>query len=173
MVYPFLENVIYSITVYEVVTSHIHQNKIFDPYEREFWVNIINNSIQMAIVDWCKVFGSENDDSIHYLTHCDFTLDGIDSTKQKMVRFRNKFIAHKAKVKVCEVDDEQEKKETKWVFNKPQKGDLDKNKLYHQIKVYTDSRNYFNHYGEESKNMIGFYKDLLLFYLMNTKMRQL
>lgn len=99
-VYPFLENVIYSITVYEVVSSRIHQDKTFDPYEREFWVNIINNSIQMAIVDWCKVFGSERDNPFHYKNNLDFVLDGIDPISEKMVRFRNKFIAHKTKVKV-------------------------------------------------------------------------
>ena len=49
-VYPFLGSVIYSITVYEIISSRIHQDKIYDPEQRTFWVNIINNSIQMAIV---------------------------------------------------------------------------------------------------------------------------
>ena len=96
----FLESVIYSITVYEAISSKIHQDKIYDPEQRAFWINIINNSIQMAIVDWCKVFGSERDNPFHYKKNFDFILDGIDPISEKMIRFRNKFIAHKTEVKV-------------------------------------------------------------------------
>ncbi len=72
---------------------------------------------------------------------------------------------------LCAVNNKQEEREEKWLFHASQDEDIDKEKLYHQIRVFTDSRNYFNHYGEESNGMIGFYKDLYLFYLMNAEMR--
>lgn len=49
------------------------------------------------------------------------------------------------------------------------------NALYHQIGVYTDSHNYFNHYDAVSGipiPYIGYYKDIGLFYEMNEKTRR-
>lgn len=49
------------------------------------------------------------------------------------------------------------------------------NALYHQIGVYTDSHNFFNHYDAVSGSpipYIGYYKDIGLFYEMNEKARR-
>lgn len=99
-VIPFLENIIYSIALYRAIGKKIQQDKVFEVYQREFWVRIMNNSVQMAIVDWCKVFGSTWRNKFHYSVNLDFELDGIETTKDQMVRFRNKYAAHREKVRV-------------------------------------------------------------------------
>ena len=99
-VYPLLEDILYSITLYKTISGRIKQDASYDPYEREFWVDIMNNSIQMAIINWCKVFGSENQNPFHYSNHFEFVLEGIEQSKAKMVKFRNKYIAHKTEVEV-------------------------------------------------------------------------
>ncbi len=99
-VYPFLENVLYSIALYKTISDRIYQDVFIDVCQRELWVNVINNSIQMAVIDWCKVFGSDYENPFHYSRNCDFQIEGIDSVKEKMTRFRNKYIAHKTTVDV-------------------------------------------------------------------------
>lgn len=111
--------------------------------------------------------------------------EGTDSTEEKYRNeLRNSILPEKDKHSqyyeaisvliddcLCAVNGEEEDKKKDWLFHESQNEDLDKEILYFQIKVYTDSRNYFNLYGKESQGMIGFYKDIYLFYLMNTEMR--
>lgn len=52
----------------------------------------------MAIIDWCKVFGSERDNPFHCGKHENFTVD--EQVSSAMTRFRNKYIAHKTDVEV-------------------------------------------------------------------------
>ena len=96
VVYPFLEKVLYSIAIYRTILQRIE--KITDCYEKEFWTININNAIQMAIIDWCKVFGSEWENEFHCKKHIELEID--KETKDAMVLFRNKFIAHKEDVKI-------------------------------------------------------------------------
>ena len=100
-VYPILQQILYNIAVYWTVTSRFSPSDdalIENPEQRGFWINTSNNAIQMAIIDWCKVFGSERDNPFHCGKHEDFTVDEQVSTA--MVRFRNKFIAHKTETAV-------------------------------------------------------------------------
>lgn len=100
-VIPFLENILYSIALCRVINSRFaNENSGYDPFQREFWTHIYNNSIQMVIIDWCKVFGSPNNNPFHYSMKADVELDDYEETKSRMVRFRNKFIAHKTEVGV-------------------------------------------------------------------------
>lgn len=96
-IYPSLEHIHYNIAVYRTISSFYAVNDtpaiIEDPYKRDFWINTSNNAIQMAIIDWCKVFGSEKDNPYHSHKHLDFTVD--DQIRTPMIRFRNKYIAHK------------------------------------------------------------------------------
>ena len=96
-VYPILEHILYNIAVYRTLSSLNPVNDtpiiIEDPYRRDFWINTSNNAIQMAIIDWCKVFGSEKDNPYHTRKHLNITVD--DQIRRPMIRFRNKYIAHK------------------------------------------------------------------------------
>ena len=100
-VYPIIEHILYNIAVYRTIISRIKSaddGLIENPEQRDFWVNISNNAIQMAITDWCKVFGSERDNPFHCRKHLDFIVD--EQIGEPMIRFRNKFIAHKTNVAV-------------------------------------------------------------------------
>lgn len=100
-VYPFLQHILYNIAVYRTISVRIQPSDdalIENPDQRDFWINTSNNAIQMAIIDWCKVFGSERDNPFHCGKHEDFTVD--EQVCAAMTRFRNKYIAHKTDVEV-------------------------------------------------------------------------
>ena len=100
-VYPILQQILYNVSVYKTITRRSPSTEdalIENPCQRDFWINTSNNAIQMAITDWCKVFGSERDNPFHCGKHEDFIVDKQVCTA--MVRFRNKFIAHKTEVEV-------------------------------------------------------------------------
>lgn len=100
-VYPILQQILYNIAVYRTIKYRFPPSDdalIENPYQRDFWINTSNNAIQMAIIEWCKVFGSERDNPFHCGKHEDFIVD--EQVYITMVRFRNKFIAHKTNVDV-------------------------------------------------------------------------
>ena len=98
-VYPILEHILYNIAVYRTISSFYPVNDtqalIEDPYKRDFWINTSNNAIQMAIIDWCKVFGSKYNNDLHYSNHLNIEIEDLEQIKDSMTRFRNKYIAHK------------------------------------------------------------------------------
>ena len=100
-VYPILKHILYNITAYRTIISRIqvpNDTIIENPYRQEFFVNMLNNAIQIAIIDWCKIFGSEHNNQFHCRNHFDFTVD--EQIRSSMIRFRNKFIAHKTDVEI-------------------------------------------------------------------------
>ena len=101
-VYPVLERILYNIAAYKTIQSFISKDDslIENPYEQEFWVEMLNNAIQMAIIDWCKIFGSERDNPYHYKKHLENEINGIGQIKEPMILFRNKFAVHWTNKKV-------------------------------------------------------------------------
>ena len=111
LIYQILGNALYSYELFKRLTPFFPKKEaIFDPYEVEFWRNISDNSIQMAAIQWNKVFGSiesnKNNQNTHYTNllsaeEFNFRLmgKGIDfsSTILDMKTFRDKYVAHKDK----------------------------------------------------------------------------
>ena len=100
-VYPILQQILYNVVVYRMINVRLQPSDdalIENLYQRDFWINTSNNAIQMAIIDWCKVFGSERDNPFHCGKHGDFAVDEQICTA--ITRFRNKYIAHKTDVEV-------------------------------------------------------------------------
>ena len=102
-VYFILDQSSYCIALYRALSDKIKPGIEFDPVAQRFWINHLNNSIMMAAVNWCKVFGSANNNKTHYtvLGDCDLFLEelkkkGIDieSYSKSMREFRDKHIAH-------------------------------------------------------------------------------
>lgn len=102
-VYPLFEQILYNIATYRTILKHFNSEWnyciIENPNQHEFWTYILNNAIQMAILDWCKVFGSKTN-SFHYTKHLAQTIESADEIETSMTRFRNKYIAHKTETKV-------------------------------------------------------------------------
>ena len=100
--YPVLEQILYNIAVYRMIKGNNKtENEIIkDYYQHIFWENTSNNAIQMAIMDWCKVFGSRYNNSFHYMNHMQFVIEEENQVKESMTRFRNKYIAHKTETEV-------------------------------------------------------------------------
>ena len=98
-VYPILEHILYNIAVYRTLSQLYPVNEIpaiiENPYKRDFWINTSNNAIHMAIIDWCKVFGSKYNNDLHYRNHLNIEIEDLEQVKDSMTRFRNKYIAHK------------------------------------------------------------------------------
>lgn len=99
-VYPILKGVIYNIMMNRVLVSKIKIDVACDPDERDFWINISNNAIQMAALDWCKVFGSE-DNEIYYTKYIEkesflerLGLANFQEVSDDIRKFRNKYVAH-------------------------------------------------------------------------------
>lgn len=99
-VYPILQRVVYNIMLNRILVPKIKERGVFDPYEIEFWTHISNNAIQMAALDWCKVFGSENNEIYYekYINKECFLkrLKNMDYQKVRddIRKFRNKYVAH-------------------------------------------------------------------------------
>lgn len=102
-VYPVIYTILYNITLHRVIVHKIKDNDVFNPEERKLWVTISDNAIKMAALDWCKIFGSDNNE-IHYSKYVDKEsflrrLISIDYEKveKEMRFFRNRFVAHSGK----------------------------------------------------------------------------
>lgn len=103
-VYPLLEQVLYNIAVYRTILKDFNSDRdcgiIENSNQHEFWTCMLNNAIQMAVIDWCKVFGSAYNNPFHYSKHLMQTIENADEITASMIRFRNKYIAHKTETKV-------------------------------------------------------------------------
>lgn len=116
-IYTILENALYSFEVYRKIKDYFDRERyVSNPYEDELWSHIANDCLQMGIVQWTKVFGSADNNQVHYsLWICQRELiyrlkeKSIDAKKtyDNMTRFRNKYVAHKdlESVKIPFIDD--------------------------------------------------------------------
>ena len=98
-----LRNVLYNYAVYQTLYQWLNSKALIELTENRFWVNTCNNSLQMAIITWCKVFGSKKNKNTYYTQFIDRkTLSnktneaGIDFVQcvKAIKEFRDKYIAH-------------------------------------------------------------------------------
>ncbi len=94
---------LYSIALYRAIGPQERNDDIYDPTIREFWIHISNNAIQMAAINWCKVFGTRKrqNDKTHFSLFVNAgsvkaRLQGVslDNISDRMLNFRDKFAAH-------------------------------------------------------------------------------
>lgn len=70
----------------------------------QFWINTNNNCFDLAVVDWCKLFGSERDkhhwskvlsDVVSFEKELENIIDtAIEDPRLSMKAYRDKFVAH-------------------------------------------------------------------------------
>jgi len=106
--YPILKDFIYHYISYKELLSVIEQLK-----GDEFWIRTTDAHIKTAIMSWCMVFGSDNNET-HWkkllisdyeikckdfrtciLTECNLDSKGWESYWRELIDFRNDFIAHR------------------------------------------------------------------------------
>ena len=105
-VYGIMDEILYSIALYRAIRPWDRDDSCYDPFLREFWIRISNNAIQMAIINWCKIFGKEHNNRTHYshfVTPERFT-DKLDKQVYEelwdgMLNVRDKFAAHEDDIK--------------------------------------------------------------------------
>ena len=104
-IYSLLYSFIYSVAIFKVMDSrkaHLQDMKV---EQAHFWVSVSDNSLQQAVVDWCKVFGSNNERTHYSKINAEYVkafekavadenIDLSDYSKS-MKTFRDKFIAHR------------------------------------------------------------------------------
>ncbi len=103
LVYRILEDVLYSLTLYNELKCYFERERSSsNPCEDEFWARIANNSLQMGVLQWAKVFGADKN-AIHYtnwIDQSDMVLrlrkKGINAEQvyNAMKDFRNRYVAH-------------------------------------------------------------------------------
>lgn len=91
-IYEILSNFFFDLESYWALLLHIESLETNDP-SRPLWILLSNNCLKMATVEWCKVFGSENNNKTHY-TKCIDQLGVIEETSNEMREFRDKYISH-------------------------------------------------------------------------------
>lgn len=104
-IYNILDSALYSYELYKSLIPYFKRNdSVFDPYEKEFWCKVSDDCLQIAAIQWTKVFGSEKNNHTHYSTLIspeEFTIHlqkmGIDlkTVSSEMKKFRDKYVAHK------------------------------------------------------------------------------
>ena len=105
-IFGIIYEVLYSMALYKEIRPRERENKIFDPYLRQFWISISNNAILMAIINWCKVFGAGGRNYTHYThfidsEHFKSKLDEelFLQISESMKNVRDKFGAHEDRIK--------------------------------------------------------------------------
>ncbi len=91
-IYEILSNFFFDLESYRALLLHIESLEINDP-SRPLWILLSNNCLMMATVEWCKIFGSENNNKTHY-SKCIDQLGEIEETSNEMREFRDKYISH-------------------------------------------------------------------------------
>lgn len=91
-IYNILSNFFFDLETYWIIQEHYRAQELSDP-TRPIWILLSNNCLQMAVVEWCKVFGSPQNNKTHY-TKCIDPLEGIENTVKEMKEFRDKYISH-------------------------------------------------------------------------------
>ena len=91
-IYEILSNFFFDLETYRAVSQYIGSLSIND-IRRPLWIVFSNNCLMMAVVEWCKIFGSKKNNKTHY-THCIDHIDGIEEISNEMKEFRDKYISH-------------------------------------------------------------------------------
>lgn len=91
-IYEILSNFFFNIESHWAIKQYILSFDDNSP-SRSLWILFSNNCLQMAVIEWCKIFGSKYNNATHY-THCIDELDGIEETVKDMKEFRDKYISH-------------------------------------------------------------------------------
>lgn len=96
---------IYSLVIHRAI--HVRGKNTYNLHNvhERFWNTISDNCIQQCVVDWCKVFGSNNDKTHYTKIHSVFIDDferavaaekiNLSEYSKSMRNFRDKFIAHR------------------------------------------------------------------------------
>ena len=103
-VFGIIDEVLYSMALYNEINPSDRDNTIFDPYLRRFWLTISNNAVLMSVIQWCKIFGSEGNNKTHYSHFVDRELFksklsniSYEMFSDNMKNVRDKFAAHEDK----------------------------------------------------------------------------
>ena len=91
-IYGILSNFFFDLESYRAINEYLMTLSPSDP-SKPLWIILSNNSLMMATVEWCKVFGSARNNTTHY-TKCIEILEGIEETVNDMKEFRDKYISH-------------------------------------------------------------------------------
>lgn len=91
-IYEILSNFIIDLETHWAIKQHLAVLDE-DSVSKPLWILFSNNCLMMAVVEWCKVFGSEHNNKTHYTT-CIDKLDGIEETVEKIKDFRDRYISH-------------------------------------------------------------------------------
>lgn len=72
-----------------------------------FWITVQGNFIDIAVMEWLKLFGSHNDDhhwrkivpapdlfKTNMLQHCNLISEEFDKYREEVKLYRNQFVAH-------------------------------------------------------------------------------
>jgi len=107
--FPIVRAFVYHLTYYRCL------NKGYDKcgFDSEFWTHTIDAHLLQASINWCKVFGSDRQNDIHWVklnnnkhgelnlkfllglkTSCGIDLEEWKSYRKVIINFRNKFVAH-------------------------------------------------------------------------------
>lgn len=92
IIYDILSNFFHDLEAHRAIKEHLKSINESDP-SYHLWSLFSNNCLMMAAVEWCKIFGSSNNNKTHY-TKCIPPLEGIEQTVQEMKEFRDKYISH-------------------------------------------------------------------------------
>ena len=105
-IYSRLLDFVESMAVYRALYSaRIHERTDIDEEIKKLWTNISDNCLQMAVVNWCKVFSSNRkNNKTHYSYLCNSTNDfrnavskaeiDFDQYVRSMKSFRDNYISH-------------------------------------------------------------------------------
>ena len=100
-VFGIIEETLYSIALYREIRPNDRNNDFFDPTIRKFWIIISNNAIQIAAINWCKIFGKKHNNRMHYSLfvnadrfHAKLQDVSLADYTERMLNFRDKFVAH-------------------------------------------------------------------------------
>ena len=108
-IYSLLYSFVYSVAVFKVMDTRKAHFQTMEVEQARFWTSVSDNSIQQAVVNWCKVFGSYNERTHYSKINTEHVkafekavvernIDFADYSKS-MKNFRDKFIAHLDKKK--------------------------------------------------------------------------
>ena len=108
--WPIVLKFVQSYTYYKVLYQHCKDNKL----ESAFWAKAIDSLLEMAAIEWCKIFGSHgNSNQLHWkkttddlsdddiqafqqmiYDHTDFSKSEWEEYNLQMRTFRDQYVAH-------------------------------------------------------------------------------
>lgn len=107
--YQILSDALYSMEIYRNIFYFFERKRNLSlPDEDEFWAHIANDCIQMGVIQWTKVFGSDHNNRTHYTNWISQEMmvqrlseKQIDAKTVlvEMTDFRNHYVAHRDTVR--------------------------------------------------------------------------